>query len=108
MTEKNNKLKIKVKSNTQSTHKKSNEELYVFLHLLHSSRYYGEITLYFQDGNFEYLKETSRISKATLVEYSKNMKVQKQKAKNNKAKKTNLLQLLLPLFSVCNNNTEKK
>ena len=103
-----NKVKVKVKSNTQNTHKKGNEKLHAFLHLLHSSEYYGEITLYFQNGNFEYLKETSRISKATLNKYFQNMETQKQKIKNNKAEKINVLQLLLPLFSVGNNNTEEK
>ena len=108
MKEKKNKVKIKVKSSTQNTtHKKCNEELHAFLHLLNSSGYYGEITLYFQDGNFEYLKETSRISKTTLIEYMQNMRAQKQTVKPSKAKKINVLQLLLPLFSVCNNNMEK-
>ena len=68
MGERKNKVKIKVKSNNIKLANKSNQELHKFLDILYSSGYYGEIRLYFQNGNCEYLKEISRFSKKDLIE----------------------------------------
>ena len=94
-------IKIKLKSNNQKLCTKGNEELHALLDLLHSSRYYGEITLYFQDGNFEHLKEISRISKKDLIKG-----IQEEETKSNKIRGKNILQAWFPLFSICNTNEE--
>jgi len=94
-------IKIKLNSNARRLSKKGNEELHEFLDLLHSTRYYGEITLYFQDGNFEHLKEISRISKKDLIKG-----IQKKETRKNKIREENILQACFPLFSICNANEE--
>lgn len=78
MDKKKNKLKVRVKPKEE----KCMAELHIFLDLLCASKYYGAITLYFQNGSFEYIKGLSSISKTDLVNAIKDTNKEYESGKN--------------------------
>ncbi len=54
--------------NTTKAHKKRCEkEIHDFIDSVCESNFYGEVTLYFQDGIIEHCKQLSRFSKSDII-----------------------------------------
>ena len=92
-------MKVKIKKNIRSV---NNTEMHTLIDFLASKNYYGELTLYFQKGCIEHVKQTARISKKELLSSIKKMK--SDKIMTNIAKHNNI-QLDLPFFTLLDKKT---
>lgn len=88
-----NKLKIKVKS------KVCNNEVYSLLEFLSKTKYFGEVTLYFQNGNVEFIHQKVRLSKLDIKKTVKKIEMQKPNSKSNINVEQIESQLIFPLFT---------
>ena len=90
---------------------KSQKEVHIFLDMLIQAKYYGEVTLYFQDGNIEQIKQLFRISKKQLTKRLQNIREEDIQQTNiyscNKTRASSLLQLTFP-FLIINSEIEGK
>lgn len=94
-----NKLKIKVKS------KVCNDEVYSLLDFLSKNKYFGEVTLYFQNGIVEFMHQKVRLSKSDIKRLTRKTEIQKLTSKSNSDVEQVESQLTFPLF-IHNNKFE--
>ena len=99
-------MKVKIKKNIRSV---NNTEVHTLIDFLASKNYYGELTLYFQKGCIEHVKQTARISKKELLSSIKKRKSDKIIRKSDKIMtniaKHNNIQLDLPFFTLLDKKT---
>ena len=101
------KKKIKVIQNPQCISTKCISEIHTFLDLLCEAKYYGKLIFYFQNGNVEYVKELSTISKTELISIIQAIKKEKTLTKNKNSMKNNSLQFVFPFHKIYT-STEKE
>ena len=95
---KNQKLKIKIKSED------ANSELYSFLNFLNETKFFGEVTLYFQNGNVEFIHQKVSLTKSDIKKIIKRIEIQKNASKANASLGINESQSILPLIIPNNKN----
>lgn len=91
------KQRIKVKS------KVCNDEVYSLLDFLSKNKYFGEVTLYFQNGIVEFIHQKVRLSKSDIKRLTRKTEIQTSKSNSDVEQVES--QLTFPLF-IHNNKFE--
>lgn len=91
-------MKEKLKQKIKIKAKACNDEVYSLLDFLSENKYFGEVTLFFQNGNVEFIHQKTRLSKSDIKRFTRKTEIQKSNSKNITNVKQTESQLILPLF----------